>query len=101
MVLTDGEKTYSTPIVKVSNVTSGKAGLWLFQVGDRQEFGNFELSHAQFAPPKHKAEERVQHVIWSSEYQGASPALASGLGPGVGAGKTMRPFSEMRAMERR
>ncbi len=75
MVLTDGKKTYSTPVVKVGNVTSGKVGLWLFQIGDRQEFGNFELSHAQFAPPKHEAEERVQRMIWSDEYK--APPLPS------------------------
>ena len=50
MVLTDGTKTYHTPIVEVSNLTSGKAGLWLYQIGDRQEFGRFELSRAQFGP---------------------------------------------------
>ena len=55
MVLTDGTKTYSTPAVKVSNVTSGKAGLWLFQIGDRQEYDNFELSRTPFAPSKLEA----------------------------------------------
>jgi hypothetical protein len=43
MVLTDGTKTCYTPAVKVSNVSSGKAGVWLYQIGDRQEFGDFEL----------------------------------------------------------
>jgi hypothetical protein len=55
LVLTDGKRTYHTPIVKVGNTTPGKAGLWLYQIGDRQEFGNFELSRAQFAPGKHEA----------------------------------------------
>ena len=50
MVLTDGTKTCYTPAVKVSNVSSGKAGVWLWQIGDRQEFGNFELSRTPFAP---------------------------------------------------
>ncbi|MCX6926818.1 MAG: DUF4038 domain-containing protein [Verrucomicrobia bacterium] len=50
LVLTDGKKSYHTPIVEVSNVTSGKAGVWLYQIGDRQEFGKFELSRAQFGP---------------------------------------------------
>ena len=48
--LTDGKKSYHTPIVEVSNVTSGKAGLWLYQIGDRQQFSKFELSRAQFGP---------------------------------------------------
>jgi hypothetical protein len=49
-VLTDGKKTYWTPIVEVGNTTAGKAGLWLYQIGDRQEFDNFALSRARFAP---------------------------------------------------
>ena len=52
MVLTDGRKTYYTPIVKVSNTASGKAGLWLFQIGDRQEFDNFELSRTPLVLPR-------------------------------------------------
>ena len=50
LVMTDGTKTYHTPVVEVSNVAGGKAGLWLYQIGERQEFGNFELSRASFGP---------------------------------------------------
>ena len=49
MMMTDGAKIYSTPIVKVGNTTAGKAGLWLFQIGERQEYANFELSRTHFA----------------------------------------------------
>jgi hypothetical protein len=52
MVITDGIKTYSTPSVKVSNDSSGRVGLWLFQVGERQEYDNFELSQTPFVPSK-------------------------------------------------
>ncbi|MHC1764001.1 MAG: DUF4038 domain-containing protein [Verrucomicrobiia bacterium] len=52
VVMTDGRKTYSTPSVKVSNVSTGKAGLWLFQVGERQEYDSFELSPTPFTPLK-------------------------------------------------
>jgi hypothetical protein len=52
LVLTDGKKTYYTPLVKVSNTTSGKAGLWLFQIGDRQEYDNFALSRTPLVLPK-------------------------------------------------
>ncbi len=48
LVVTDGKKSYRTPIVQVSNVTGGKTGLWLYQIGDRQEYGNFELSRTPF-----------------------------------------------------
>ncbi|MEI7901903.1 MAG: DUF4038 domain-containing protein [bacterium] len=50
MVLTDGTKTYWTPIVEVSNIAGGKAGVWLYRIGERQEFGDFELSRASFEP---------------------------------------------------
>jgi hypothetical protein len=50
LVLTDGTKSYHTPSVRVGNVTGGSAGLWFYQVGERQEFANFELSPAQFVP---------------------------------------------------
>ena len=44
MVLTDGKHSYCTPVVKVANVKPGKAGLWFYQIGDRQEFSDFALS---------------------------------------------------------
>jgi len=52
MVMTDGKNTYCTPIVKVANATSGKTGLWLFQVGERQAYDNFELSRTPIVAPK-------------------------------------------------
>lgn len=63
MVLTDGKKTYCTPSVNVSNVAGGKAGLWLFQIGDRQEYGHFELSQTPFAPTKLDATGKVHRVV--------------------------------------
>ncbi len=51
LVLTDGPRTYFTPLVKVSNVEAGKTGLWMYQIGDKQEYGDFEVSRAHFAPP--------------------------------------------------
>ncbi len=75
LVLTDGKKTYYTPAVRVTNVTSGKAGLWLFQVGDRQEFGNFELSRAEFGPATREPVAAAPSLIWSDEYK--APRLPS------------------------
>ena len=75
LVLTDGTKTYYTPTVKVSNVTSGKAGLWLYQIGDRQEFGNFELSLAHFGPVPRGPTGQAQTLLWSDEFK--APALPS------------------------
>jgi len=68
MVLTDGKKTYATPTVKVTNVTRGKTGLWLFQIGERQEYGNFELSQTPFAPTKLDTAGKV-HRVASDEFR--------------------------------
>ncbi len=52
LVLTDGKNTCCTPIVKVDNEAVGKTGLWLYQVGERQEYDNFKLSRTLFGPSK-------------------------------------------------
>ena len=75
LVLTDGKRTYYTHTVKVGNTQSGKAGLWLFQIGDRQEYGNFELSRAQFAPVKREVRGHANHLILSDEFR--TPRLPS------------------------
>jgi hypothetical protein len=68
MVLTDGNKTYATPSVKVANVTLGKPGLWLFQIGERQEYDNFELSQTPFVPTKLDAAGNVHRLV-SDEFR--------------------------------
>jgi len=75
MALTDGRKTYYTPIVKVGNAAPGKAGLWLFQIGERQEFGNFALSRANFVPGMSKLNNQA-NVQPCSDIFGA-PSLPS------------------------
>ena len=67
LVLTDGVQRYQTPLVEVRDLTAGKAGLWLYHIGDRQEFANFRLSGAQFGPPKHELNGQAPFVIWSGE----------------------------------
>ena len=54
MVLTDEKNTFYTPIVNISNVTSGKTGVWLNLIGERQEFSNFELSSTKFFVPQNE-----------------------------------------------
>lgn len=44
LLVSDGKKNWRTPPVKVTNTASGKTGLWLFQVGEQQAFGKFEVS---------------------------------------------------------
>jgi hypothetical protein len=75
LVLTDGKKTYYTPTVKVGNVANGKAGVWLYQIGDRQEYGNFELSRAQFGTVLRESKGQAHPLLWSDEYK--APGLPS------------------------
>ena len=75
LVLTDGKNSYSTPTVKVTNVERGKPGLWLFQIGDRQEFDCFAVSATRFEPPVGLVDGRVGEVITSDEYH--APNLPS------------------------
>ena len=75
LVLTDGQRTYATPVVKVGNTTAGKTGLWLFQIGERQEFGRFAVSATPFDPPKGPVEAKSPGVIRTAEYH--APDLPS------------------------
>jgi hypothetical protein len=75
LVLTDGERTYATPVVNVGNTTAGKTGLWLFQIGERQEFSHFAVSSTPFDPPKGPVEARFPGVIRTDEYH--APDLPS------------------------
>ncbi|MHA1128645.1 MAG: hypothetical protein ACTSRN_06820, partial [Alphaproteobacteria bacterium] len=45
-----GKKTWRTPAVKVRNTTAGKAGLWFYQIGEKQAFDNFKVSATTFTP---------------------------------------------------
>jgi hypothetical protein len=76
LVVTDGTRTYCTPVVKVHNTARGKSGLWLYQVGDRQEYDDFQLSRASFysgvCTADTKASSGVDNRvvrIYSDEYQ--------------------------------
>jgi hypothetical protein len=65
LVLTDGARTYATPVVRVTNVKPGKTGVWFFRIGERQEFGNFQVSRTAFAPEVARA--AIQPIA-SDEY---------------------------------
>jgi hypothetical protein len=66
--LSDGKNRYQTPVVKVGNPPKGKAGLWLYQVGERQEFGKFEVSKANFEVPVKAAAESPKIVIANGKF---------------------------------
>lgn len=69
MLLTDGTRTYYTSPAKVSNVAAGKTGLWLYQVGETQEYQAFDMSRTPFAAPKAPASEPAVAMAWSGEYR--------------------------------
>ena len=70
-----GTVTYATPVVKAGNTTAGKTGLWMFQIGERQEFGRFAVSAALFEPPRDSLEAGLPGVIRTDEYH--APDLPS------------------------
>ena len=83
-VLTDGQKTYQTPVVDISNTAAGKTGLWLYQIGDRQEFQEFEVSRTEFnpvmrelpgSPLKARAEWAAELPLVMHENPGVQPAV--------------------------
>lgn len=75
LVLTDGERTYATPVARVGNTAAGRTGLWLFQIGERQEFGGFAVSATPFEPPDGAVEAGRGTAIWTDEYH--APDLPS------------------------
>jgi hypothetical protein len=62
MVLTDGAKTFHSPTVKVGSVSAGKAGIVLSQIGERQDYDDFELSRTPFVPATLDATGDVRRV---------------------------------------
>jgi len=44
VIVTDGTRTWRTPPVKINNTKEGKTGLWVNRIGEKQEFGKFEVS---------------------------------------------------------
>ena len=51
LTITDGTRAYWTPVVTVRNHDRGRVGLWFFQIGNRQEFGDFRVSRTAIEPP--------------------------------------------------
>jgi hypothetical protein len=75
LVLTDGQRTYYTPPVKVANVSSGKTGLWHYQIGESQEYANFQLSRTQPGAVQRETNGQACPVFWSDDYK--APRLPS------------------------
>lgn len=69
MTVTDGERTYSTPTIKIGSLTRGKVGLWHFQIGDEQQFDNFELSQIHVDPGVNK-QQGIPLVLHENPYVG-------------------------------
>jgi hypothetical protein len=67
--LTDGKHTFFTPAVKVGNTLPGKTGVWLLQIGDRQEYDTFALSRTPLALPKPATNGPAPAMAWSGDYR--------------------------------
>jgi len=80
LVLTDGKKSWHTPIVQVENTAPGKVGLWLFQIGERQAYREFELSRARFGPPPRDA---LSSLVDAFKGQDGDLPLVLAENPGV------------------
>jgi len=44
IIISDGNKAWRIPPVKITNTKAGKTGLWINRIGEKQEFGKFEVS---------------------------------------------------------
>jgi len=52
-----GMVTYSTHPIRVTNVANGKTGLWLYQIGDRQEYDNCNRGRSITVLPRTRRED--------------------------------------------
>jgi len=71
--VTDGQQTYSTPIVNVSNTSAGSAGLIHRNDGTVQSFGNFELRKS----PPLVTDEHLENKLYDARggYRGEESGL--------------------------
>lgn len=67
--LSDGVRTYRTPTVRVTNRSDGPVGLWMYQIGDRQEFSEFQVSRSTLPAPANGRSEPATDMAWGGEYR--------------------------------
>ena len=51
LVVSDGKSEFRTPVVTLENTKPGRVGVWLYQIGQRQEYDNFAVSRTLFIKP--------------------------------------------------
>jgi hypothetical protein len=51
LVVSDGKSEYQTPVVTLENTKPGRGGVWLYQIGERQEYDHFAVSRTRFIRP--------------------------------------------------
>ena len=73
LILTDGVRTYHTPAITVENTEPGRVGLWHFQVGDRQQFDNFQVSRSPLPGVAEFRESGADHFALNGMWE-AAPA---------------------------
>ena len=73
--ITDGERTYTSPIVAVSNTTAGGVGLRHEDKGAEQSFDNFEVRRS----PKLVKDEYLERKLYDAEGRYRGEMKAPGL----------------------
>ena len=51
LVASDGTSEFRTPVMNIENTKPGRVGVWLYQIGERQEYDNFAISRTLFIKP--------------------------------------------------
>ena len=67
LLLNDGKRSYYTPAIKIKNVQAGKTGLWHSDIGQPQQYTNFQVSMTPFAVFPEESETPQQFLIRSGE----------------------------------
>ena len=68
LVISDGKAEFQTNAVRLGNTTAGQTGVWLYQIGDRQEYDNFTVSHTLFQDPL-LSEDQDRFIARGSDFQ--------------------------------
>ena len=68
LVVSDGKSEYRTPVVNLENTKPGRVGVWLYQIGERQEYDNFAVSRTLFIKPDAPSS-RKRTVVYGGDFE--------------------------------
>jgi hypothetical protein len=69
LVLSDGTREYRTPVVPVEKIERGQVGVWLFQIGERQEYDNFAISRTPLVKPADTPDPRNHLIVQGGDFE--------------------------------